>query len=165
MDAAAKYALDHGAKHLVLVGNSMGGGIVMSFLYHSGAATRVEGVILDSPVLDFYETVRWRARDRAPGPIIVFGLWASGIRFGLDWDETNYLARANRLNAPILIFHGTGDETAPVATSERLARLRPDVVTLISLPGVGHVRSWNADPTAYDAAVRNFLGKIPALAR
>jgi uncharacterized protein len=163
LDAAARYALDHGARRLFIVGNSMGGAITMSFLYRSPVASHVTAVVLDSSVLDFKETVRWQARDRAPGPVIAFGLWFSGVRFGLDWGATDYLSRASALSTPILLFHGTGDDRAPVATSQELARRRPELVTFISIAGVGHVRSWNADPAAYDRAIRTFLARYTGL--
>ena len=53
LEAAAEYALTAGASELILVGYSMRGAIVLSFLYHSAVADRVRGVILDSPALDF----------------------------------------------------------------------------------------------------------------
>jgi len=56
--------VDHGATKLLLIGYSMGGGIVVSFLYQSALADRVVGVILDAPMLDFEATVDWGARDR-----------------------------------------------------------------------------------------------------
>ena len=51
LEGAARYALEHGAEELILVGYSMGGGIVMNFLYRSPLANKVEGVILDAPML------------------------------------------------------------------------------------------------------------------
>jgi pimeloyl-ACP methyl ester carboxylesterase len=55
--AAAQYALGHGARRLLLVGSSMGGAIVISFLERSPLAGRVAGVILDSPMTDFGRAV------------------------------------------------------------------------------------------------------------
>ena len=55
--AAAQYALGHGARRLLLVGYSMGGAIVISFLERSPLAGRVAGVILDSPMTDFGRAV------------------------------------------------------------------------------------------------------------
>ena len=157
LDAAAGYAIAHGAKTLVPVGHSMGGAIVMSFLYKSHLASTVSAVVLDSPMLDFKTTIRWRAEGLAPGPLITYGMWVSGLRFGIDWGKLNYLAQADHLVAPILVFHGDADEKVPLVTSQELQRRRPDLVTLITWPGVGHVRSWNFDPAAYRAAVVTFL--------
>lgn len=158
LDAAATYAVDHGAEELVLIGYSMGGGIVMEFLYESDLADRVTGVVLEAPMLDFDEVVDWGARDRfLPWPVKPVGKAIAGWRFDVNWDKLNYLRQADRLDVPMLVFHGEDDPKIPVATSEALARVRPDLVTLITVPGAGHVRSWNADPAAYEAAVRDFL--------
>jgi pimeloyl-ACP methyl ester carboxylesterase len=55
--AAAQYALGHGARRLLLVGYSMGGAIVISFLERSPLAGRVAGVVVDSPMTDFGRAV------------------------------------------------------------------------------------------------------------
>jgi len=163
LDAAARFALDHGAARLVLVGNSMGGGIVMSFLYRSERAARVAAVILDAPMLDFAAVVDHRAPDGVPGFVVGTAKWLTSLRFGVDWGELDYLARTADLRAPILLFHGIADDKVPVATSDRLAKARPDLVTYVRLPGVGHVRSWNADPVAYDSAMQAFLRRALGL--
>ncbi|MCC6382688.1 MAG: prolyl oligopeptidase family serine peptidase [Dehalococcoidia bacterium] len=161
VDAAVAYALAHGATGLVLSGNSMGGAVVMSVLEHSSRLDRLEGVVLDSPLLDFEATVRWRARHRAPGVVVSAGLWVASWRFDLDYGDLDYLSRASALRRPILLFHGTADSTVQVATSDALARARPDLVTYFRTTAE-HVGSWNADPAAYAAAVHAFLAQIAA---
>jgi pimeloyl-ACP methyl ester carboxylesterase len=136
----------------------MGGGIVASFLYRSALSGQVAAVILDAPVLNLEATVDWGARDRfVPWPLKDVGKEIAGARFDIDWRELDYLRRAGELAAPVLLFHGDADEKVPVATSAKLAELRPDLVQYIRAPGAGHVRSWNVDPEAYEAAVREFL--------
>ncbi|MDO8614128.1 MAG: alpha/beta hydrolase [Dehalococcoidia bacterium] len=161
LDGAVQYALDHGARRVVLVGYSMGGGIVASFLYRSPLAGRVAGVILDSPMLDFAATVDWGARGSfAPWPVKAIGRAVAARRFDIDWGDLDYLKRAEELNAPILLFHGDADKKVPVATSDELARARPDTVTYVRVAGAGHVRSWNTNPRAYETAVRDFLLRV-----
>lgn len=158
IDAAVAYAQEHGADGVVLVGASLGGGIVMSFLQHSGQAGFARAAVLDAPMLDFWATVAFRARQRgAPGVVTAVGKRLASLRFGIDWGESDYLRRADELAVPVLLFHGDADTSVPVATSDRLARERPDLVTYERWPGVEHVRSWNADPGRYEATVRGFL--------
>lgn len=158
VEGAAQYAIEHGARELVLIGYSMGGGIVVSFLLQSPLAGRVVGVILDSPVLDFEATVDHGARRRnAPALLRATGKMLAAYRFDIDWGELDYLSRADELRVPILLFHGDEDERVPVETSDALAEARPDIVTYIRTSGAGHVRSWNTDPDAYTAALRRFL--------
>ncbi len=77
-----------------------------------------------------------------------------------DWGELDYLSRADELGVPILLFHGDADDAVPVGTSDALAEALPEMVEYIRTPGVGHVRSWNADPAAYEAAVGDFLRSL-----
>ena len=156
LQAATQYALNQGAKRIVLVGYSMGGGIVMSFLYRSQLADRVAAVILDSPMLDLSATADSRSRG-VLGPLRTVGKAVVAWRFGVSWDDLNYLKNAHRLTTPVLLFHGDEDQRVPVSTSDALANARPDIVTYVRLRGVGHVRSWNSDPVRYETAIRGFL--------
>jgi pimeloyl-ACP methyl ester carboxylesterase len=139
----------------------MGGGIVASFLYRSPLADRVVGVILDAPMLDFEATIEWGARGRfVPWPIKAAGKQLAVWRFDIDWAAVDYLKPAQELAVPILLFHGDDDRKVPVSTSDALAEARPDLVTYFRTAGAGHVRSWNADPQRYEAAVREFLSRV-----
>jgi hypothetical protein len=161
LEGAAEYALQHGADELILAGYSMGGAIAVKFLYESPLAERVRIAILDAPMLDFEATVDWGARDAGTyGFLSSTGKAIAGFRFDIDFDELNYLKRADELAVPILLFHGDADPTVPVTTSDALAEKRPDIVTYVRAEGVGHVRSWNADPAAYEASVRGFLERV-----
>ena len=92
LHAAAEYVLSQpGAREIVLVGHSMGGGIVVKFLYESPLASSVTGVVLDSPVMDFNAPVDLGARQRnLPTFIIAPMKWLSTLRFGLDWGAMDY---------------------------------------------------------------------------
>ncbi len=164
--AAVDYAAQQGAEKVVLGASSMGGGIVASYLRHrkAGDGPQVVGLVLDSPMLDFGETVRFGA-DQLDVPVLghVPGIltWSAQAlaaqRYGIDWDAVNYLEDTSWLTMPALVFHGTADTTVPISTSRQLASQHPDTVELVVTQGVEHVRSWNAGPTAYDKAVRAFL--------
>ena len=157
IEGAARYALDHGAEGLILVGYSMGGGIIASFLYQSPLADKVRGVILDAPMLDFDATINAGADRRSipviglplPGVLTAVAKAIAGSRFGIDWKALDYLSRTDRLSAPILLFHGDADKTVPVTTSDALAKARPDIVKYIRNANVGHVRAWNAHRAEY----------------
>ena len=165
LESAVYYAVNHGAEKLVLVGYSMGGAIVASFLYQSSAAARVAAVILDSPMLDFGATVDHGVRGRRLlAPVQAAGKQLAALRFDIDWDKLNYLKRADEIEVPILLFHGDSDDRVPVETSDALAEARPDIVTYVRTPGVDHVRTWNAAPASYETAVREFLQRVTAKA-
>jgi len=165
LEAAVQYALDNGATDVVLAGYSMGGGVIMAFLQRSKLRDDVRAVVLDAPMLDFSATVDDNAsrEEVVPGVPLPSSLTAvakqiAAWRFGVEWDQLNYLANgAKRYDVPFLVFHGTADTTVPIATSEAFAELRPDIVTLVRCPEAEHIACWNLDPEAYATAVTNFL--------
>ncbi|CAM5518507.1 hypothetical protein SALBM311S_09733 [Streptomyces alboniger] len=59
--------------------------------------------------------------------------------------------------APTLIFHGPDDRVAPWGPSRRLAAAHPDRVALHTVRRAPHSAMWNADPEAYEEALRRFL--------
>jgi pimeloyl-ACP methyl ester carboxylesterase len=163
LDAAVGYATDHGARRVVLVGASMGGGIIASYLRHQPDAP-VAGIVLDSPMLDFGETVSYGAEQEplpgfghVPAPLTWTAKQLAALRYGVDWAGTDYLDDTGWLDVPALVIHGTDDSTVPLRTSEALRASRPDQVTLTVVPGAEHVESWNVDPRAYDDEVAGFL--------
>ena len=112
-------------------------------------------------MLDFGAVFDRVAGERGvPGILTTVSKLIVGFRFDVDWGELNYLKRADELAVPILLFHGDADPTVPVATSDALAEARPDIVTYVRGAGVGHVRSWNAGPAAYESSVRDFLERV-----
>jgi fermentation-respiration switch protein FrsA (DUF1100 family) len=68
--------------------------------------------------------------------------------------------RADELAAPILLFHGDADKQVPVTTSDALAKARPDIVEYVRFDDTGHVRAWNTNRVAYEAAVTGFLQRL-----
>ncbi len=165
LEASVRYAMDRGARDVVLVGYSMGGGIVMAFLQRSELADEVRAVILDAPMLDFSATVDDNASRETlplvglplPSSLTAVAKWMAGWRFDVDWDGLDYLAGADAYRVPFLVLHGTRDTTVPIATSEAFAELRPDLVSLFRCPGAEHIECWNLDAEAYARRVLRFL--------
>jgi len=169
LDLAVRYALDHGARRVVLGGFSMGGGIVASFMEHSVHTAPVTALVLDAPMLDFRRTVDFGASQRRlpvvgtpiPGPLTWTAETLAGLRYGIDWERIDYLD-ARWLRVPTLLFHGTADDTVPIATSDGLARAHPGLVREVRVRGATHVGAWNADPARYTATLAAFLRQISA---
>ncbi len=158
LEGAVSYALQHGAQDVVLVGFSMGGAIVINFLYQSGLGDKARGIILDAPMINFNETIDLGVQQRGyPTLVADLAKGFSQLRFGVPWRKLDYLQDAQRLKAPILLFHGDADPTVPVGTSDALAEARPDIVRYVRVPGALHVGSWNRDPASYESVVRDFL--------
>jgi alpha-beta hydrolase superfamily lysophospholipase len=169
LEGAVGYALEAGAEDVVLVGYSMGGAIVASFLLQSGFAGQVEAAILEAPALDLGAMVDARAADTdlplvslpVPAPLTWVAKWIASLRFGFNWGEVDYLARASEFETPMLIIHGTEDDDVPIALSEEFAEAAPEgLVTLVPFEGAGHVRAWNVDPGEYERVLEEFLAGI-----
>lgn len=161
--AAVDYARAEGAQRVILVGASMGGAIVASYLRHAPDSSMVVGVVLDSPALSLSRTIEFGADQIAlpgglslPAPVTWGAQRLASLRFGLDWDAVDYVTDPAWATMPTLIFHGTDDATVPIATSRELAAAR-DTVTFVETAGADHVESWNVDPSAYDRALSRFV--------
>ncbi len=165
LDGAVRWAKQHGASDIVLGGASMGGSIVASYLRHSSDADQVQAVVLDSPMLNLRDTIAYGARDVRipPGlPLPSTLTWSAeeiaSLRYDVDWGATDYTSKPDWVRSPVLVVHGTRDDTVPLATSRELAHESSEV-QLVEVRGANHVESWNVDPEVYDRTVTRFLEK------
>lgn len=167
VEAAVLFAADHGARDVVLVGWSMGGAIALQTVARSWTADRVRAVVLDGPVLDWRDVLDHHAR--LNGMPVGLGRLSQavlehpharrlvGVDAPLSLDRMDWVSRASQLRLPALVIHSDDDEFVPSGPSRRLAEARPDLVTLVTVPGARHTKEWNVDPEAWDTAVARFL--------
>jgi len=161
LEAAARYALAHGARRLVLIGYSMGGALVGQFMQHSPLASRVSALVLDAPALDWKAILEFNAeRMGYPAFAALPVEWAIDLRINPDWESLDLLEHTGDFQMPTLLFHGTDDEVIPIETSEEFAAKLPDWVTFYEVPKAGHTQGWNVDPALYERRLRSFLGPL-----
>ncbi|MGB5167746.1 MAG: alpha/beta hydrolase [Acidimicrobiia bacterium] len=166
--SATRHARSRGGRNVIIVGYSMGGANVLSFLLESPLRSQTAAVILDSPVLNLGSIIDHAADQTSlpltsipvPQSLTSVAKWIAGWRYGIDWNDTDYVERSRDLQTPMLIIQGSGDKTVPSEPADELARLRPDIVTLSTPPGVGHVLAWNADTEGYEALITTFLDNL-----
>lgn len=165
LDGAVQYALAHGAHSVVLVGASMGGGIIAAFMQHSPHAGSVTALALDAPMVSFSRAVNLAASRKA---LPVLGLpvpdsltWTAkriaAVRYDLNWSAGDYLRDTGRDRVPTLLFHGDADTRVPISGSATLAAEQPDHVSFVVTHRAGHLESWNTDPQRYDRLLAQFL--------
>ncbi|MGC5584896.1 alpha/beta hydrolase [Ornithinimicrobium sp. W1679] len=167
IDAAMRFALDQGARRLVLVGWSMGGAIVLQALNRSEVASRVHRVVLDGPVIDWGSVLAHQADLHfIPRPIdhLARSLLRSRasrhllrIAEPVDVAATNWVDRADEVSHRIFIIHSATDETVPFGPSQDLARRRPGLVHTFVWPRARHCQEWNTNPSLWEDLVASFV--------
>ncbi|QHC58953.1 alpha/beta fold hydrolase [Rathayibacter sp. VKM Ac-2760] len=167
VDAAIRFAEQRGARAVVLVGWSMGGAIALQTALRSSRRDLITGLVLDSPVIDWRETLRGQARLRGiPVPIAALALtvmqqsWSvalTGQSSHIPLAGLDLVERAAELTAPILLLHSVDDDFVPSGPSEALAAARPDLVELVLFHGARHTRLWNDDAALWEGSVQGWL--------
>ena len=156
LDAAIRHAVRNGAQGVVLLGWSTGAAMALRAAERSALRDRVRGLVLDSPVLSWETTLRaLAAAHHTPRPLLPLAVRAAQGRTGLHTGGT--ATDPDRVMVPTLIFHGPGDRVAPWGPARRLAAARPELIALHTVRDAPHNCMWNADPAAYEEALRRFL--------
>ncbi|GMA96897.1 hypothetical protein GCM10025881_37210 [Pseudolysinimonas kribbensis] len=172
VEEAMRYALDHGAEELVLMGWSMGGATVLQALTRSLYREHVIGVVLESPVVDWIATLDFQVTlRRLPAVVryLVLAMFRSrwggiltGLAEPLDLDRMDFVRRARELHTPILLLHSDDDGFVPSTASRALAVARPDIVTFVPFEVARHTKLWNYDPERWEGAIRDWLAALDA---
>ena len=161
VEAAIKYAQSQGAQKVVLYGWSMGGAIVGQTLARSGVAAAVSGVVLDSPVTNWTQTLNLQAENRGvPTWLTPIAELVSGWRAGIDFDRFDLVRNPPALKPPTLLFHGSADGTVPAQSSRDLATAASGLgwpLQYVEIPGADHTSGWNVATDTYRNALADFL--------
>ena len=170
VESAIQFALDHGAREVVLMGWSMGGAVVLQAATRSRLAGVVRGLVLDSPVVDWVATLEFQARMlRLPGFVGSaastvmgrgWGAWATGQDHPINLDRLNLVRNAAKLDLPVLLLHSDDDGYVPSAASHALAAARPDIVTMETFSVARHTKLWNYDPERWARAIARWLAQL-----
>ena len=166
VDAAVSYALRHGATRVLLMGWSMGGAIALQTAVSSSHREAIVGLVLDSPVVDWRNVLRFQAREAGiPAPLPTLALNAlgssltarlSGSEGAIAFDRLDMVARADELAVPILVLHSDDDGFVPSDASHALAEARPDLVTMPTFTGARHTKIWNYDQIGWTEAITDW---------
>lgn len=162
VEASVKYALEQGAHNVVLYGCSMGGTIVQIFLSRSSYARHVLAAVLDSPIFDWRATVAALARKNAlPSFMAKVTESMVSMRIGVKFDPLGKDCQL-RSPTPVLLFHGTGDTTAPIAVSDAFASAHTHI-RYSRIADAEHTQCWNTNPDQYEEELRSFLKDVLTL--
>ncbi|KOX21386.1 peptidase [Saccharothrix sp. NRRL B-16348] len=167
VEAAVRYAREHGARNVVLYGWSMGGAIVGQFLGRSAEAGDVAAVVLDAPVVSWTKTLELQSRNRGvPEQLAPIAELVSDWRVDLEFSRFDLLDHPPARRPPTLLFHGGADGTVPVQASRDLAAAADRLdwpLRYVEVPAAEHTAAWNVDPEAYDRALTEFLDSVDGI--
>ncbi|WP_309068778.1 alpha/beta fold hydrolase [Microbacterium sp.] len=167
VDAAIDWARDRGAERIVLMGWSMGGAIALQTALRSEHRDLIEGLILESPVVDWRIVLDYHARELGVPAFAARAAmgtlespWtarAAGAGRGVPFDELDMVARSAELSVPILLLHSDDDGFVPSDASHALAEARPDLVTMEVFSVARHTKLWNYDERRWTTAIGDWL--------
>jgi uncharacterized protein len=170
VEAALRYALEHGATQIVLMGWSMGGATVLQAVTRSPLAATVTGVVLESPVVDWVTALHYQGVAHRLPRVVRLGIlsllgsrWSrllTGQSAPIDLRRLDLVARAKELSKPILLLHSDDDGYIPSTASRALALARPDIVTFEEFSTARHTRLWNYDSERWNGAIRRWLDRL-----
>ncbi|OIH93775.1 S9 family peptidase [Curtobacterium sp. MCBA15_001] len=170
VDAALRWVEGQGATSVVLMGWSMGGAVVLQTLVRSPFAQLVDGVVLESAVVDWHAVLKSQSRAlRLPRVVrkvaqrvlrtpVLHRL--AGLAQPVDLRELDMVARAAELTVPILLLHSDDDGFVPSSASHALAEARPDLVRLEVAHAARHTKLWNHDADWFDARILAWLTEV-----
>lgn len=169
VETSVRYALEHGAEDVVLMGWSMGGAISLQTVDRSPLASRIRGLVLTGPVIDWTDVLAYQARaNRIPDAVGQLGQWfisheagrrVTGLAAPVDLKVLNWLTRGEQLHVRTLILHSVEDDVVPYRPSRDLAQHSP-LVTYVPFSRARHVKEWNYDPQRWEQKVYAWLTEL-----
>ncbi|MDF2920475.1 MAG: hydrolase of the alpha/beta superfamily, partial [Microbacterium sp.] len=171
VDDAISYAVEHGAREIVLVAWSMGATIAMLALEESRHRAAITGLVLVAPALDWNRIVARAVRGvHLPGSVGATALRVLESRLGsrvlglieaVDARALNWVDGPRPAPAlPTLIVHSLRDPVVPVTGSTAYTARHPQA-SLVAFDATGHCNEANQDPERFRGAITGFLRGLP----
>lgn len=168
--AAVRYARDHGAREIVLMGWSMGGAITLQAVLRSAEVREhLVGIVLESPAIDWVDILRFQGTTYGLTPRFSdlvtrllsapIAVGVTGIAAPIDLQSLDAVARADEFDVPILLLASEDDRFVPIDGARRFAAARPDLVQFEMFTGAGHVKLWNVDPERWSRLIEAWLAR------
>jgi pimeloyl-ACP methyl ester carboxylesterase len=136
----------HDPARRVVYGHSLGGAVAVRLASGLHVGRDYGALVLEST----FTTL--------PDVAAAAGFWG-GVAAELTTLQFDARSRIGRVDAPILMLHGSADRTVPVSVGRALRDAAPPGVRWIEVPGGSHSR-LHRDP-AYLPALRELIGRLP----
>ncbi len=128
------------ADKIILYGQSLGGGPSTHLAARLAKHTPVAGLILEGTFATVFQVV-------VPFRILPFEKFAN-------------IRRIRRINCPLLLIHGTADQTVPFTHSEALLSAAAEPKSLVAIAQADHNDILRVDSTTYLKAIREFASSL-----
>ena len=138
-------------------GESMGAATV---LMHAAEDERVDAVVSDCPYSSLRAEFSHQLREyyRLPGLLLLPMLdLAARMRIGVPLRKVSPEKAAEKIDVPVLFFHGTDDRFVPMKQSIDIYRRKKDRKRLFLMPDAPHAASIVVNRKRYEDEVDSFL--------
>ncbi len=150
-DAARAWAeltrLQPQAGRRVIFGHSMGGAVAVRLASTLQVGTDYGALVLESTFT------------RLPDVAAAAGTWGR-LAAALTTLQFDSLSRIGRIDAPLLMLHGTADKTVPVELGRRLRDAAPAGVRWVEVPGGSHSRLHSDAPELYRQSLQDLMNRL-----
>ncbi|ANJ27364.1 alpha/beta hydrolase family protein [Agromyces aureus] len=168
VDSAVRYALEQGARRIILFGWSMGGAIALQLASRSGVREHLAGIVLESPILDWVETIKANCARAGlakwVGALAVPWLNSKtlsrilGLAAPVRTEQFDRVSAEMRSSFPILLIHGTADTSAPFELARKFAQAHRSVE--LAAVDSDHTLTWNPEPGRWRARLSLWLSSL-----
>ncbi|WP_239684074.1 alpha/beta hydrolase family protein [Leucobacter musarum] len=169
LDEAITYARSHGAKRILLMGWSMGGGMALLASERGVLKGAIDGLVLVAPTSDWGQTILHGAQQaRVPAWVaetVMFALShprlcrALGADAPIDFSVLDWTVPAGRVVVPTLVLHSPGDAEVPIGQSRQLA-VRNERVIVREIADADHTLEWNRSPDEVETAIKRWVAEL-----
>ncbi len=133
----------------VIFGHSMGGAVAVTLASGLQHGRDYGALILESTFT------------RLPDVASAAGFWGR-LAASITSLEFDSMARIGRVDAPVLMLHGTADRTVPVELGRRLRDAAKPGVRWVEVPGGTHSRLHSEAPDLYRQALQSLITELQA---
>ncbi len=131
----------------VVFGHSMGGAVAVALASELHQGTDYGALVIESSFT------------RLPDVAAEAGLFGRLVAT-LTTLEFDAVSRIARIDAPLLMLHGSADTTVPVALGRRLRDAAPSGVTWVEIPGGTHSQLHREAPEVYRQAMQQLIQRL-----
>ena len=132
----------------VIFGHSMGSGVAVELASQRHVGIDYGGLILESSFTRLPDVAR------SYGVFGTFGAWFATQRF-------DSIDKIGQVDAPILMLHGSADNTVPMALGRALFEAAPAGTQWVEFPGGSHSGLDRESPALYRQSVQGMIARLP----